>query len=113
MRASGWYGFDFGNSPVGGLHAVDISLRRLDYVRQNVALARDRLSVVRADLLDLPYWPKSFDAVVTMHAVEPMAAENTKRSTSWQISRLTSCACSNRIIGLLSNVSAYDPDLKL
>lgn len=70
-EGTGWYGFEFGNSPVGELHAVDISLRRLDYVRQNVAFTRDRLSVVRADLLDLPYWPKSFDVVVTMHAVEP------------------------------------------
>lgn len=70
-EGTGWYGFDFGPSSVGELHAIDISLRRLDYVRQNVALPGDRLSVVRADLLDLPYRSKSFDLVVTMHAIEP------------------------------------------
>lgn len=70
-EGTGWYGFEFGPSPVGELHAVDISLRRLDYVQQNVALPRDHLSVVRADILNLPYWPKSFDLVVTMHAIEP------------------------------------------
>lgn len=70
-EGTGWYGFEFGASPICELHAVDISLRRLDYVRQNVALPKDLLSVVRADLLDLPYWPRSFDLVVTMHAIEP------------------------------------------
>lgn len=70
-EGTGWYGFDFKSSPVASLHAVDISLRRLDYVRQNIGLSGERLSVVRADLLDLPYWQKSFDAVVTMHAIEP------------------------------------------
>lgn len=70
-EGTGWYGFDFTKSSVGELHAVDISLRRLSYVKENVTQKPARLSTVRADLRNLPYFPGSFDIVVTMHAVEP------------------------------------------
>jgi len=70
-EGTGWYGFDFAKSSIGELHAVDISLRRLSYVKENVTQPPKRLSTVRADLRNLPYFPGSFDVVVTMHAVEP------------------------------------------
>lgn len=70
-EGTGWYGFDFAASSIGELHAVDISLRRLSFVEQNLTSPPARLSTVRADLRDLPYFPGSFDIVVTMHAVEP------------------------------------------
>ncbi len=70
-EGTGWYKFDFPASPVAELHAVDISLRRLSYVKENVTHPPKHLSTVRADLRNLPYWPRSFDVVVTMHAIEP------------------------------------------
>lgn len=71
-EGTGWYNFDFAAAPVGTLHAVDISIRRLSYLKKNiVAPASLSVSAVRADLRDLPYRPWSFDLVVTMHAIEP------------------------------------------
>lgn len=71
-EGTGWYGFDFAATPIHSLHAVDISLRRLDYVSRNVICPSSMaLTPVRADLLALPYRPRSFDLVVTMHAIEP------------------------------------------
>ncbi|MEQ8268850.1 MAG: class I SAM-dependent methyltransferase [Parvibaculum sp.] len=71
-EGTGWYTFDFAAAPVSTLHAVDISIRRLSYLKKNiVAPASLSVAAVRADLRDLPYRLGSFDLVVTMHAIEP------------------------------------------
>ncbi len=71
-EGSAWYGFDFAATKIGVLHAVDISLRRLSYVEKNItAPPALRVAPVRADVRNLPYWPGSFDIVLTMHAIEP------------------------------------------
>ena len=79
-EGTGWYGFDFAATPVGDLHAVDISLRRLGYVRRNIVYPSSMtLTPVRADLLALPYHTRSFDLVVTMHAIEPNGGSEARR----------------------------------
>ena len=70
-EGTGWYKFDFAASPVTTLHAVDISLNRLSCVAENVTSPPALLVPVRADLRDMPYQSRSFDIVVTMHAIEP------------------------------------------
>lgn len=72
--------FDFA-APLDHLVLLDASWHRLRYARANLAKVRAvaQASCVKADMLNLPFAPLSFDGVFTSHAVEPNTDEDSER----------------------------------
>lgn len=68
-EGTSWIGFDH---PLEHLALLDLSLNRLTWITRNQdQLPKTDLTLIKGSIEHLPVMPGAFDAVVTMHALEP------------------------------------------